>query len=41
MEISPEQKGKLGKLVGGIFPAGKTTFHKDLAGKWRICEIIS
>jgi release factor glutamine methyltransferase len=40
IEISPEQKKKLGKLARDIFPAAKIAFHKDLAGKWRICEII-
>lgn len=40
IEISPEQKKKLGKLARDIFPAAKIAFYKDLAGKWRICEII-
>lgn len=39
LEISPEQKPLLSFLVKKIFPKAKTEFHKDLAGKWRMCEI--
>lgn len=39
MEISPEQKSPLSKIVKTILPKTKTTFIKDLAGKWRICKI--
>jgi release factor glutamine methyltransferase len=39
LEISPEQKIPLQKLVTNIFPSAKTEFTKDLAGKWRICKI--
>lgn len=39
LEISPEQKPLLSYLVKKIFPKAKTEFHKDLAGKWRVCEI--
>jgi len=39
MEISPEQKNKLPKLINSHFPDAKVTFYKDLAGKWRVCEI--
>jgi len=39
MEISPEQKNKLAKLIKNYFPQSKTVFHKDLAEKWRVCEI--
>lgn len=39
MEISPEQKNKITKLVKTLFPDAKIRFFKDLAGKWRICEI--
>jgi len=39
IEISPEQKNKLAKIIGNYFPQSKTIFHKDLSGKWRICEI--
>jgi release factor glutamine methyltransferase len=39
LEISPEQKPLLSSLVEKIFPKAKTRFHKDLAGRWRVCEI--
>lgn len=39
MEISPEQKNNLNKIIKKYFPKAKATFHKDLAGKWRICFI--
>lgn len=39
MEISPEQKNNLNKIIKKYFPKTKATFHKDLAGKWRICFI--
>jgi len=39
LEISPEQKNKLAKLIKNYFPQSKTIFHKDLAGKWRACVI--
>ena len=38
MEISPEQKNKLGKLIKNLFPKAKIIFHKDLSQKWRIAE---
>ena len=40
LEISPEQKQPLTKLIRDIFPSAKITFFKDLAGKWRVCKII-
>ncbi len=40
-EISPEQKPKLSKLIKYYFPKAGINFHKDLAGKWRVCEIIA
>lgn len=40
MEISPEQKPLLRKLIKERFPATKIEFHKDLAGKWRVCKIM-
>ena len=40
LEISPEQKHPLTKLIKNIFPSAKITFFKDLAGKWRVCKII-
>jgi release factor glutamine methyltransferase len=39
VEISPEQKNKLNKLVKLYFPTAKIEFRKDLSGKWRICVI--
>jgi release factor glutamine methyltransferase len=39
LEISPEQKLPLTKLVKTIFSAAKIEFKKDLAGKWRVCAI--
>jgi len=39
MEISPEQKSPLAKLVKSILPTAKIEFKKDLARKWRICKI--
>ncbi|MCX6765590.1 MAG: peptide chain release factor N(5)-glutamine methyltransferase [Candidatus Moranbacteria bacterium] len=40
MEISHEQKLKISKLIKSCFPASKIKFHKDLASKWRVCEVI-
>jgi release factor glutamine methyltransferase len=39
MEISPEQKTKLSKIIKAIVPKAKFEFHKDLAQKWRLCQI--
>ncbi len=39
LEISPEQKKLLVLLIKKYFPEIKPIFHKDLAGKWRVCEI--
>jgi release factor glutamine methyltransferase len=39
MEISPEQKNNLTRLIKKILPTAKIRFKKDLAGKWRICVI--
>jgi len=38
MEISPEQKLKLEKMVQKYFPGSKLAFQKDLARKWRIAS---
>ncbi len=38
LEHSPEQKPALQKLIKKFFPEAEINFHKDLAGKWRICE---
>ncbi|NTW27371.1 MAG: peptide chain release factor N(5)-glutamine methyltransferase [Candidatus Moranbacteria bacterium] len=39
LEISPEQKKSLTKLIKSIFPTAKIEFKKDLASKWRLCKI--
>lgn len=39
LEISPEQKESLEKIITSIFPEAKIEFQKDLAGKYRICKI--
>lgn len=38
MEISPEQKTKIGKLIKKYLPESKVDFSKDLSGKWRIAK---
>lgn len=40
-EISPEQKSRIVNLVKKYFPAATIEFHKDLAGKWRVCAFSS
>lgn len=39
MEISPEQKSKITKLITHYFPKVKPEFKKDLAGKWRMVTL--
>ncbi|MFA6973855.1 MAG: peptide chain release factor N(5)-glutamine methyltransferase [Parcubacteria group bacterium] len=39
LEISPEQKLPLTKLIKLSFPQAKIDFFRDLAGRWRICKI--
>ncbi|HEX8973910.1 MAG TPA: peptide chain release factor N(5)-glutamine methyltransferase [Patescibacteria group bacterium] len=39
LEISPEQKQPISRLIKSILPEAETSFTKDLAGKWRICKI--
>jgi len=39
IEFSPEQKPALQKLIEYHFPAWRPKFQKDLAGKWRVCQI--
>lgn len=39
IEFSPEQKIELERIIKDFFPAAKTGFVKDLAGKWRVCKI--
>jgi len=39
LEISPEQKTKLTKLIKKYLPQAQIDFQKDLAKKWRVCKI--
>ena len=39
MEISPEQKNTLHRLIKKFFPRAEIKFYRDLAGKWRFCEV--
>jgi release factor glutamine methyltransferase len=39
VEISPEQKPEIGRIIKKYLPEAKTKFFKDLAGKWRVVEI--
>ncbi len=39
VEISPEQKTGLARIVKRELPRAKIKFFKDLSGKWRIAEI--
>jgi len=39
MEISPEQKTNLCNILGNLFPNEKAMCHRDLTGRWRICQI--
>ena len=40
LEFSPEQKELLKKLIKKHFPQAEIIFKKDLANKWRLCEIF-
>lgn len=39
MEISPEQKSLLSKLIKEILPQAKIKFYRDLSKKWRACQV--
>jgi len=39
LEISPEQKRALHKIIKDILPKAHIAFQKDLAGKWRMANI--
>jgi len=39
LEISPEQKKTIAELIGNTLPFAKIGFEKDLADKWRICQV--
>ena len=38
IEHDPGQKGKLKKLISQHFPQAEVKFHKDLAGRFRVCS---
>lgn len=35
LEISPEQKSEIGRIIKRLLPQARIKFFKDLAGKWR------
>ncbi|PJA86862.1 MAG: peptide chain release factor N(5)-glutamine methyltransferase [Candidatus Moranbacteria bacterium CG_4_9_14_3_um_filter_42_9] len=39
MEISPEQKSALQKMIKSFFSKVKIAFHRDLSDRWRVCQI--
>lgn len=39
MEISPEQKSEIGRIIKKYWPKAKIAFFRDLAGKWRVVKI--
>lgn len=39
LEISPEQKTEMGRIIKSLLPKARVKFFKDLAGKWRMAEI--
>jgi len=39
VEISPEQKPQISRFLKKYLPKAATSFHRDLAGKWRLAEI--
>ncbi|KKP79647.1 MAG: protein-(glutamine-N5) methyltransferase, release factor-specific [Candidatus Moranbacteria bacterium RIFOXYA12_FULL_35_19] len=39
LEISPEQKSKIAKLIKKYFPNANIEFQKDLAQKWRVAIV--
>lgn len=39
LEISPEQKPEISRILKRLLPKAKIKFFKDLAGKWRAVEI--
>ncbi|HLP47857.1 MAG TPA: peptide chain release factor N(5)-glutamine methyltransferase, partial [Candidatus Kapabacteria bacterium] len=38
IEISPEQKPEISRILKDFFPKSRLMFHRDLAGKWRVAE---
>ena len=40
LEISPEQKTKLPKIIKKYLSKAQIEFYKDLANKWRVCKIV-
>jgi release factor glutamine methyltransferase len=41
VEINPEQKPEIGRIIKKYLPKAKTKFFKDLAGKWRMAMLSS
>lgn len=39
LEISPEQKPEIGRIIKEYLPKARGKYNKDLAGKWRVAEI--
>jgi len=39
MEISPEQKTDLQKIIKNYFPKAQVEFKKDLTNRWRVCKV--
>ncbi len=39
LEISPEQKSSIGKIIKDSFPESEIKFYQDLAQKWRLVRI--
>jgi release factor glutamine methyltransferase len=39
VEINPEQKTEISRIIGQYLPKSRTKFLRDLAGKWRMVEI--
>jgi len=39
VEISPEQKPEIGRIIKKYWPKAEIAFFKDLAGKWRVVKI--
>lgn len=39
LEISPEQKSQIGRIIKKYWPKAEIAFFKDLAGKWRVAML--
>ncbi|HLN18783.1 MAG TPA: hypothetical protein VK255_01270, partial [Patescibacteria group bacterium] len=40
LEISPEQKTIINRLIKNHFPQAQISYKKDLSGKWRMVKIL-